>query len=195
MDYSAQQTNNRITAAELRDGQTGEPGYKFARIAEEMIAAGKLDEAYSMLQTGINAYAEYPGGYQIMGDLHFRKGNYVAASFAYFEALRREPDNTLTLLCLGDVFKAEGKIEEARKYYFQAAELESDSETIAARMKEIGFFEVDTPDLEHSFLATETAADLFRLQGYFDKAKLIYLRLLKESPGDPHLHDKLKLCG
>lgn len=195
MDYSAQQTSNHISGVEAGSGATVDPGYDFARQAQKMIAAGQLDEAFNLLQAGINAFGEYPSGFQILGDLYHLRGNQVAATFTYFEALRREPDNPLTLLKLGDVFKSEGNVVEARKYYLQAAALESDSETIAARMREIGFFEVEQPELEHDFLATETAADLFRMQGYLDKAKQIYLHLLKESPADQHLHDKLKLCG
>lgn len=195
MDYSAQQMSNRITGDETEFANTGDVRYDFAREAEKMIAASRLDEAYELLQAGINAYREYASGFQVLGDLYLKRGNLVAATFTYFEALRREPDNPLTLLKLGDVFRAEDNIAEARKYYLQAAALESDSATIAARMKEIGFFEVETPELEHHFLVTETAADLFRLQGYLDKAKTIYLRLLRETPGDQHLHDKLKLCG
>ncbi len=195
MDYSAQQTNNRITGVKANSGDTESPGYDFARRAEQLIAAGRLDEAQELLQAGITAFPEYSSGFQVLGDLYCRRGNHVAATFTYLEALRREPDNPLTLLKLGDVFRTENNIGEARKYYLQAAALESDSETIAARMKEIGFFEAETPELEHDFLVTETAADLFRLQGYFEKAKLIYLRLLKETPSDQHLHDKLKLCG
>lgn len=195
MDYSAQQTNNRITGEDADSGKTTSPGYDFARRAEQLIAAEKLEEAQELLQAGITAFPEYSSGFQVLGDLYCLRGNLVAATFTYFEALRREPDNPLTLLKLGDVLKTEGNLPEARKYYLQAATLESDSETIAARMKEIGFFEVETPELEHDFLVTETAADLFRMQGYFEKAKLIYRRLLKESPGDQHLYDKLKLCG
>ena len=195
MDYSAQQMSNRITGDETEFANTGDVRYDFAREAEKMIAASRLDEAYELLQAGINAYREYASGFQVLGDLYLKRGNLVAATFTYFEALRREPDNPLTLLKLGDVFRAEDNIAEARKYYLQAAALESDSATIAARMKEIGFFEVETPELEHHFLVTETAADLFRLQGYLDKAKTIYLRLLRETPSDQHLHDKLKLCG
>lgn len=195
MDYSAQQSDNRFSGGEGPAINSGAPSYSFARQAEKLMAAGKLDEAQEMLQAGINAFSDYPTGFQVLGDLYRRRNNLVAATFTYFEALRREPDNPLTLLKLGDAFKAGGQIAEARKYYLQAAQLESDSETIAARMKEIGFFEVETPELEHSFLVTETAADLFRMQGYLDKAKTIYLMLLKGAPGDQHLHDKLKLCG
>ena len=195
MDYSAQQTNNRITGVEADSGKTISPGYDFARRAEQLIAAERLDEAQELLQMGITAFPEYSSGFQVLGDLYCQRGNPVAATFTYFEALRREPDNPLTLLKLGDILKSEGTITEARKYYLQAATLESDSETIASRMREIGFFEAETPELEHDFLVTETAADLFRIQGYFDKAKLIYLRLLKEAPGDQRLHEKLKLCG
>ncbi len=194
MDYSAQQSDKLISGGEGSTGSTTAPTYGFARQAELMIAENRLDEAYDLLQAGITAFADYPSGYQVLGDLYMKRGNFVAAAFALFEALRREPDNPLTLLMLGDVSKSTGDILEARKYYLQAAQLESDSQTIADRMKEIGFFEIETPELEHDFLATESAADLFRMQGYVDKAKTIYLMLLKGAPGDQHLHDKLKLC-
>jgi tetratricopeptide (TPR) repeat protein len=195
MDYSAQQPDIVISGGDEVVAVAEAPTYGYAREAEALIMMGRLEEAYEMLQAGITAYPEYPSGFQVLGDLYMRRGNLVAATFTYFEALRREPDNPLTLLKLGDVAKSAGNIPEARIYYLQAAQLESDSEAIATRMKEIGFFEVETPELEHDFLVTETAADLFRTQGYIDKARAIYLMLLKGAPGDQHLHDKLKLCG
>ncbi len=52
MDYSAQQTSNRISGVETGSGATVDPGYDFARQAEKMIAAGQLDEAYNLLPSG-----------------------------------------------------------------------------------------------------------------------------------------------
>lgn len=195
MDYSAQQNSNQLAGGESSSVAKPSPTYRFAKIAERLIAEGNFDEAYDLLQSGITAFPDYTSGYQVMGDLYVARKNYVAATFAYFEALRREPDNPLTLMKLGDLFKAEGQIDESRKYYLQAAQLEPDSQTVAERLRAIGFFESEAPEMEHEILVTETAADLFRLQGYFEKAKAIYLRLLKDSPSDQHLYDKLKLCG
>lgn len=164
--------------------------YRFARNAEAMIDAGRLDDAYELLQAGTRKYPDYPTGYQLLGDLHLKRGNSISATFAYFEALKHDPDNALTLMKLGDVFHQEGQRREARRYYLAAIKLDPDSSRLKQRLGQ----QEQAFDNGNSTFMTETAADLYLQQGHPDKARAIYKHLLQQSPGDTLLQEKLQRC-
>jgi tetratricopeptide (TPR) repeat protein len=181
-----------VGSEKLHPGENPPVDHMFARRAEEMITAGLLDPALDLLQAGIKKFPDYPSGYQILGDLHLARGSNISATFAYFEALKRDPDNALTLMKLGDVFKSEGQLREAKKYYLSAARLDPDSAPLRARLGDHG--EESTVRANAAFM-TETAADLYLQQGHTDKARAIYLHLLKQSPDDNKLLEKLHRCN
>lgn len=185
---------SEIETAEVASENNG-IGYSFARQAARLITAGDLDTAADLLQAGIRQYPHYATGLQVLGDLYVQRGKPVSATFAYLEALKRDADNPLTLLKLGDLFRNAGQLTEALKYYLQAAGLEPRSPSIAARLDELGRFQSASGQPEHELLWTETAADLYAQQGYKDKARAIYARLLQQTPGESRLFDKLKMCG
>ena len=166
--------------------------HQFARQAEEMIEAGHWDTAYQLLQEGIRKYPHYPTSYQLLGDLHVKQGNNISATFAYFEALKADPDNALTLMKLGDVFHEEGQPEEARRYYLDALKLDPDSEPLNQRLSSGG--EAVNEAAVVPFM-TETAADLYLQQGHTNKAQAIYRHLLECSPDNQQLQEKLQLCN
>jgi tetratricopeptide (TPR) repeat protein len=166
--------------------------HDFARKAEGFLAEGRLDAARSILQAGIEKFPEYPSGYQLLGDLYSRSGNDISATFAYLEALSRDPDNALTLLRLGDIFRAQGQLREAQKYYQSAARLDPESPALRERLGET---ETQSPAADDLAFMTETAADLYLHQGHTDKAKAIYLHLIKQNPGNRQLQEKLQRCG
>lgn len=203
MEYSArkgkvsmqgEQFASEIETTEVASGDT-KIGHDFARQAAILIDAGELDVAYDLLQAGIRQYPHYANGLQVLGDLYVRRGKSVSATFAYLEALKRDADNPLTLVKLGDLFRHAGQLAEALKYYLQAAQLEPGSPGVTARLEELGRYQESADRPEHEILWTETAADLYAQQGYKDKARAIYARLLQDSPGDPRIYEKLKLCG
>lgn len=165
--------------------------YRFARRAESMLAAGEIEQADSLLQAGIRSFPDYATGYQLLGDLYLQKGNQVSATFAYFEALQRDPENALTLMKLGDIFRAAGQENEARKYYQDALKLDPESHPLLLRL---GKEPSDAQLAGNGSFFTETAADLYRQQGHVDKARTIYEHLLRQSPEDRRLQEKLQQC-
>ncbi len=199
MEYSAREgafsRHGGSTTSGVDKSQPGGVDYGFARRAAVLLESGDWDGAYELLQAGIRQYPNYAAGLQVLGDLYARRGQPVSATFAYLEALKRDADNALTLVKLGDLFRDAGQLAEAQKYYLQAAQLEPNSTAIAARLEEVGRFQESGGQPEHDILLTETAADLYAQQGYKDKARAIYARLLQESPGDPRLYAKLIMCG
>jgi len=95
------------------------------------------------------------------------------------------------LLKLGDIFRAAGQEAEARKYYQDALKLDPESQSLLERL--------GGPDREAEMAGngsffTETAADLYRQQGHADKARTIYEHLLRQSPDDRRLREKLQQC-
>lgn len=168
-----------------------EVDHTFGRRAEQLMAENRLDEAFDLLEAGISKFPEYPAGYQLLGDLHKLRGNNISATFAYFEALKRDPENPLTMMKLGDVFRSEGQLREAQKYYQSAAKLDPDSEALRERLGEPS--KIDDIKANAAFM-TETAADLYMQQGHTDKAKAIYLHLIKQHPDDKKLLEKLEGC-
>ncbi len=203
MEYSARkgtvsmQGESSVPEIETAEVASGDAkiGLSFARQAASLIDAGDLDAAYDLLQAGIRQFPNYAAGVQVLGDLYVERGKPVSATFAYLEALKRDADNPLTLVKLGDLFRTAGQLTEALKYYLQAAHLEPNSPAIRARLEELGRYGADPGRPDHEILLTETAADLYAQQGYKDKARAIYARLLQESPGDPRLFEKLKSCS
>jgi tetratricopeptide (TPR) repeat protein len=145
-----------------------------------------------LLKGGIEAFPSYGTAYQILGDLHLKRGSNISATFAYFEALKLDPDNALTLLKLGDVFRSEGQLQEAMKYYRSAYELDPESRALTGRLGIID--RQDGSDSTEPFM-TETAADLYLQQGHQEKAKAIYAHLLRHDPDNDRLLEKLQHCG
>lgn len=165
--------------------------YRFAREAEALLAAGDLEQADELLRAGTRTFPDYSGGYQLQGDLYLAKGNQVSATFAYFEALQRDPENALTLMKLGDIFRAAGQEAEARKYFQDALKLDPESRPLLERL---GRADSDSELAGNGSFFTETAADLYRQQGHADKARTIYEHLLRQSPDDRRLKEKLEQC-
>lgn len=169
--------------------------YRFARTASELLETGMYEAALDILQRGIKEYPEYGIGYQVLGDLYLKQQKTISATFAYLEALKREPDNPLTLMKLGDLYRREGHSEEALRYYRDALSLEPGAEPLIERLTALGAEIIPKDGDASSVLATETAANLFLEQGYIEKARAIYLRLLRQSPYDDRLRQKLELCN
>ena len=165
--------------------------YTFARRAEQLLAAGEIEPADELLQAGLKQWPEYATGYQVLGDLYQQKGNSVSATFAYFEALQRDPENALTLMKLGDIFRAAGQEAEARQYFQNALKLDPDSRELLVRLGEA---DGDRRAAGNGSFFTETAADLYRQQGHGDKARTIYEHLLRQTPGEQRLKEKLQDC-
>ncbi len=177
--------------------------YRFARTAAELMQAGMDDAALDICQRGIRQFPEYAIGYQVLGDLYLKQKKTISATFTYLEALKRDPDNPLTLMKLGDLHRAEGELAEATRYYREALSLEPGAAALLSRLtavlEETGGdnnpIKAESEFVPASVLATETAANLFLEQGYKEKARAIYLRLLRLSPNNQQLREKLELCN
>jgi len=202
-DFSLSSGSTESSGSAAADDSPSTPDYRFARTASELLEAGLHDAALEMLQHGIRQFPDYAIGYQILGDLYLKQEKAISATFAYLEALKREPDNPLTLMKLGDLCRRAGQPAESLHYYRDALKLEPDAIPLLKRLTslraEIGDknipIEGRAPAVPASVLTTETAADLFLEQGYKEKARAIYLRLLRQSPDDERLRQKLELCG
>jgi tetratricopeptide (TPR) repeat protein len=95
-------------------------------------------------------------------------------------------------LKLGDVFRSEGQLREASEYYQSAIKLDSDSAALRERLGERHDQQRNTAN---SNFMTETAADLYLRQGHVDRARTIYLHLLKQNPENNRLQEKLRDCN
>jgi tetratricopeptide (TPR) repeat protein len=179
--------DSTVTSAGIDEANTVD--FRFARRAETLIEAGQLERAYDLLQAGIEEYPDYSTGYQVLGDLYLKRGNNISATFAYFESLKRDPDNALTLMRLGDIFRSEGQLDEARKYYEDALRCDPCAEPLLERLGHDS--DALRSELQGAFM-TETAADLYRQQGLLDRAQAIYEHLSRHSPHSIRLPEKLQ---
>lgn len=89
-------------------------------LAAVLMMQGKLEEALSFAQTGVNARPDHPIAYRRLGDVFAFMGSLEEAEAAYRKAVELKPDYLEAHNNLGNILMQRGQLEEAAHSYNQA---------------------------------------------------------------------------
>lgn len=82
--------------------------------AAELLAQGKLDDAYWAARAAIEQDTSFIAAYNTLGVIYKKHGNYSEAEHVLSFALHYAPDNTIVMSNLIQIFKGLGKLDEAQ---------------------------------------------------------------------------------
>jgi membrane associated rhomboid family serine protease/TolA-binding protein len=114
-----------IAAKKLNEGASELAG------AEQLVAAGKTDEALTHLQQLIAREPKFAPGHELLAKIYLSKGQYPQATAALEKAYDADPDNLTYQKELGTVFLQLGKLDEATAF-FQHLKEQNPKEAFAA---------------------------------------------------------------
>ncbi len=92
--------------------------------AAELLADGKLDEAYWWARKAIESVPDYTDSYNTLGIIYQQHGDLAKAEDVLLHALALEPENTIPMSNLAGLLKVRGKAAEAAKLEQKLAQLE-----------------------------------------------------------------------
>jgi tetratricopeptide (TPR) repeat protein len=154
------------------------PAERALRSGTDFLAAGRIDDAISVLRHGLaEAEGESPGQTSagMVAELHFKLGNagmtcgdLDMAAASYSAALRLKPDMTHCWCNLGNVYLKWNRAQDAIKLYLHALSLDP------------GHWATRT-NLAHALIATKQTI----------LAKVLLIELTVERPQDPLIHNQL----
>ncbi|MEK6528728.1 MAG: tetratricopeptide repeat protein, partial [Nitrospirota bacterium] len=93
------------------------PSKFFVPLAEEYKKAGMVDEAISVLLTGLKNQPYYIGAMVALGKLYLQKDMLLEAQEEFEKAVGLAPDNILAHKKLADIYYERGETEKALKEY------------------------------------------------------------------------------
>ncbi|MDI3258856.1 MAG: tetratricopeptide repeat protein [Sinobacteraceae bacterium] len=122
VDFLPPQAAARMTANEIPEA-TVVAMYLNNRAAE-ILADGRIDEAYWRARAAIETQPAFVGAYNTLGVIYARHGDRAQAERALRHALSREPESVEALSNLAQLLEAEGRGAEAQVLRKKLAEVE-----------------------------------------------------------------------
>ena len=197
--------------ARLRDDPASRA---FLPLADLYRRTGKLEWARQLLAAGLEVDPGCVSARAALGDVLVSLGDLAAAREQLSEVLDRDPQNTLALRLLAGDAATRGEWEVARSLAERLLRLLPEDGEVRKLLREVrgrlatvtpaprpvpaaptpaprGESTVDGALGIGSGLETPTLADLYRRQGYPEKARAILSRILAAEPGRPDALDVL----
>lgn len=91
---------------------------------DSLIKEGKSEEAIAAARHILSFYPKFIEAYQLLGKACLEKGDLSSAAEMFLRVLGADPENLIAYIGLADVYKAEGKIEQAIWFLEKAIDLE-----------------------------------------------------------------------
>jgi Tfp pilus assembly protein PilF len=92
--------------------------------AAEALASGRSDDAYWWAREVVKTHPKYVSGFNTLGVVYQRRGDFAEAETVFREALRRDPDNLVIMNNLVPVLAALDRHEESRALAAKVARAE-----------------------------------------------------------------------
>jgi len=92
--------------------------------AVEVLAQGRLDDAYGWVREAIAQEAGFLSSYNTLGVIYLRHGDLAPAAQAFNHVLEREPNNTHAIANLAEVRNKQGRIAESEALARKLAQIE-----------------------------------------------------------------------
>jgi len=124
---------------------------------------------------------------------YYRTGNFGDAEFIFREILKTQPDNVFVLNSLGNILRANGQVEESKRYYLKVTELDPD---FAGAYYNLGQAFADSGQLDEAINCYQKAVELnpklygayynlgvsFQVKGKLQDAELSYRHAIQINP-------------
>ncbi|MBN2289928.1 MAG: tetratricopeptide repeat protein [Candidatus Glassbacteria bacterium] len=196
----------------------------FLPLADALARAGEFKRALELCRKGLETYHGFSAARVLMARCLAELDRGEEAASLFEEIISADPGNFLALKSLGTLAQERGDTGQAfslyRKAYVLDGEDEELSQAIAGLEQDLAgredqpreqedssgaLAQVETPRLEDDLtfdreqpgevFITHTLADIYRLQGHFDRARRIYEKLLEEDPENEALSHTLAEIG
>jgi tetratricopeptide (TPR) repeat protein len=138
-------------------GQYPEDANFLCLSARALLKLERYDESNVRIKRALDIFPEFARAHELRGELLFAKGELVAASEAFQEAIKLDPKRPQTRTKLGQVFMHMGRVEEARALKGEIMEFSQDNKDIARAVE-------------------------YENQEKFDEAENIYRQILARHP-------------
>jgi tetratricopeptide (TPR) repeat protein len=93
-------------------------------LASDLVAEGKLDEAFELQQKAVALSPAYPAAHHNLGGSLLRMGRFDDAVKSFEEAIRLKPDYALPRLNMANMLLTQGKLAEAVAMYSEVIRVE-----------------------------------------------------------------------
>jgi tetratricopeptide (TPR) repeat protein len=114
------------------------PRRVFARLANEYRKRGELDSAIEICRSHVPLQPGYRSGHIVLGQALYDRGSLEDARVTFETALTLDPENLIALRHMGDIARANGDIDGARRWYRQLLEIDPQNEEVAAQIETLG---------------------------------------------------------
>ena len=162
----------------------------FLPLADALRSAGELQRAVKLCREGLERFPEFASARVLLGECLAELGE-LALAEETFELLRQEDrENVLVIRKMASLAERQGDPAKAETLYKEAAGFTAEAAVdIEASVAE----QLAAPDGEPGeIFLTHTLADIYRLQGHYDRAQEIYRKLLDRDSENRELKKKLE---
>ena len=162
----------------------------FLPLADALRSAGELPRAVKLCREGLERFPDFTSARVLLGECLAELGE-LALAEETFELLRQEDrENVLVIRKMASLAERQGDPAKAEILYKEAAGFTAEAAVgIEASVAE----QLAAPDGEPGeIFLTLTLADIYRLQGHYDRAHEIYRKLLDRDSENRELKKKLE---
>ncbi|HEV2130654.1 MAG TPA: tetratricopeptide repeat protein [Longimicrobiaceae bacterium] len=170
-------------------------GRYFVPLANAYRQLGELEHAEVLLTDGLKRHPEYLSAHIVLGRCYLDRGALPAAEEEFRRVLAIDAQNLIALRTLGEVATEQGRLAEAERWYAElldADPLNEEARRALAGLAHTGEASADEGQGEDGEVVTETIAELYARQGFYDRAAAVYRELLRRRGHSPELARRLR---
>ncbi len=148
---------------------------------EALIIEGKSEEAITAARHILSFYPKFVEAYRLLGKACLEKGDLVSAADMFMRVLGADPEDLIAYVGLADVYKTQGKIEQAIWYLERALDLAPGHKELRKELENL-YREAGVSEL----LPHYTLAGLGRIylkNGLLEQADQALTEALEKEPG------------
>lgn len=181
-------------------------GRYFVPLANAYRKLGETDHAEHLLREGLRRHPDYLSAHIVLGRCLADQSEFDAAAEEFRHVLSVDAQNLVALSSLGEIAQAAGRREDAERWYRELLAVDPMNEearraldgsrddgaaTAPDQPVDIGeVLDLSEPDAETE-LVTETIADLYAKQGFYDRAAAVYRELIRRNGSSDSLEERL----
>ncbi|MBN1825898.1 MAG: tetratricopeptide repeat protein [Candidatus Eisenbacteria bacterium] len=176
----APDTGDRTIGHFLREELDRDPAsLAFVGLAHLCIRDGRTDEAIRLCRAGLAHHPNHSTGHLLLA-IALEKGDAEEEAIQEFqEVVQLDPGNRIAARRLAEAEHRRSLEEKEKRREENRADGEPPAEGTAESVEEIAFF-------------TFSMAEVFEQQGFFEKALLIYDRVLRLQPDRPDVQERIE---
>lgn len=167
--------NNSLFLKYYAQWQSDTSSVAFVPVVEYFLFYDMIDEAMKVCREGLKNHPQLVSGLVALAKVHFKRGNFEEAEESIIAALQISPDNAAALKLLSAV-------RDATKADSTATITANDIQVAVPRVDN---FKPPADEIDVTRVKswnTITMANIFMAQGHYDRARDIFLSILKANP-------------